>query len=188
VAQAPGARGVVAVLAGQVHGAWDVRKVHTYRLDAFDSGDAGPIAQIEEGRLRQHRAWPDGEASGIARLPADPAAWPRVEIVTSHAGACGALVRLLMEAKVHGIVVAGTGNGSLHHALEAALLDAQTAGIAVLRSSRCLGGSVIDATPPVLASAGALTPVQARIELMLRALCGDAEVNAGADARPSPSR
>ena len=33
-----------------------------------------------------------------------------------------------------------------------------------------------------------LTPVQARIELMLRVLCGDADVNAGAGARPSPSR
>ena len=184
VAQTPGARGVVAVLAGKVHGAWDVRKVHTYRLDAFDSGDAGPIAQIEEGRLRQHRAWPDGEAIGMARLPADAALWPRVEIVTSHAGASGALVRLLMQAKVQGIVVAGTGNGSLHHALEAALLDAQAAGIAILRSSRCLDGSVIDAIPAALPSAGALTPVQARIELMLRAL----SVNPGAGARPSPSR
>jgi len=41
VASWPGARGVVAVLAGRVHGARDVRKVHTYRVDAFASGDAG---------------------------------------------------------------------------------------------------------------------------------------------------
>src|SRR5438132_2292849 len=41
VARAPGARGVVAVLAGVVHGAREVRKVHPYRVDAFGSGDAG---------------------------------------------------------------------------------------------------------------------------------------------------
>ena len=41
--------GVVAVCAGTVHGALDVQKVHTYRLDAFDSGDAGPVAYVEEG-------------------------------------------------------------------------------------------------------------------------------------------
>jgi len=39
----------------------------------------------------------------------------------------------------------------------------------VLRASRCLDGSVIDApgTAPALRSAQALTPVQARIELVL---------------------
>ncbi|MEP7294768.1 MAG: asparaginase [Burkholderiales bacterium] len=170
VARTPCARGVVAVLAGAVHGAFDVRKVHTYRVDAFGSGDAGPIAHIEEGRVRQHRAWPGSEALGLERLPADAARWPRVEIVMSHAGAGGALVRALVDTGVQGIVVAGTGNGSLHHALEVALLEAQAAGIGVLRSSRCLNGAVIDASPNALASAGVLTPVQARIELMLQLL------------------
>jgi len=170
VAQAAGARGVVAVLAGAVHGAFDVRKVHTYRLDAFGSGDAGPVARIEEGRVRQHRAWPGGDALGLWRLPLDAAHWPRVEIVTSHAGAGGELVRALTATGVRGIVVAGTGNGSLHHALEAALLEAQAAGVSVLRSSRCLNGDVIDAGPNALASAGVLTPVQARIELLLQLL------------------
>jgi L-asparaginase len=172
VARTPGARGVVAVLAGTVHGALDVRKVHTYRLDAFDSGDAGPIAHVEEGCVRRHRAWPEGDAIGLARLPADPAHWPRVEIVMSHAGATGSLVRALVAAQVQGIVVAGTGNGSLHQALEAALLAAQAAGIAVLRSSRCADGAVIDAAPSTLRSAGSLTPAQARIELMLRCAIG----------------
>ena len=170
VARSTGARGVVAVLAGKVHSALDLRKVHTYRLDAFDSGDAGTLAQVEQGRLRQHRAWPGGEAFGLTRLPRDAEHWPQVEIVTSHAGSAGAIVAALRGAGVQGIVVAGTGNGSVHHALESALLQAQTAGVAVLRCSRCLGGSVIDATPPALPSAGALTPVQARIELMLQLL------------------
>ena len=68
------------------------------------------------------------------------------------------------------------GNGTLHQALDAALREAQAAGVAVLRCSRCLGGPVIDAddAAPGLASAGALTPVQARIELMLRMLAGAA--------------
>jgi L-asparaginase len=170
VARTPGAQGVVTVLAGTVHGGLDVRKVHTYRLDAFDSGDAGPIAHIEEGRLRQHRAWPTGTPLGLECLPAGAETWPRVEIITSHAGATAALVRALVAADVRGIVVAGTGNGSVHRELEPALLDAQTGGVAVLRCSRCLSGAVIDAAPPTLASAGALTPVQARIELMLHLL------------------
>ena len=168
VARAAGAKGVVAVLAGTVHSGLEVRKVHTYRLDAFDAGDAGALAQVEQGRLRRHRDWPGGEALGLARLPRDAAQWPQVEIVTSHAGATPTLVHALRQAGVQGIVVAGTGNGSLHHELEAALLEAQAAGVAVLRSSRCLVGSVTDAAG--LPAAGTLTPVQARIELMLRLL------------------
>ncbi len=170
VARHAGARGVVAVLAGRVHSGLEVRKVHPYRLDAFGSGEAGAIAQIEEGRIRRHREWPGGEPRGIGHLPGDVVNWPCVEIVTSHAGAGAALVQALRASGVQGIVVAGTGNGSLHHALEVALVDAQAAGVAVLRCTRCLDGSVLDddIAPSVLPSAGALTPVQARVELMLR--------------------
>ena len=170
VAQLAGAQGVVAVLAGQVHSAMDVRKQHPYRLDAFSSGDAGALGQMEEDVLRQHRPWPQGEALGLARLPADAALWPRVEVVMSYAGATGALVQALRQDGVQGIVVAATGNGSVHQALEAALLDAQAAGVRILRSTRCGGGAVIASAGDALAGAGALTPVQARIELMLQLL------------------
>ncbi|HEY0856583.1 MAG TPA: asparaginase [Albitalea sp.] len=169
VAQSPGACGVVAVFAGQVHSARDVRKVHTYRIDAFSSGDAGPIGVIEEGRLRLFRAWPEGEALGVHRLPDDDAAWPQVEIVTSHAGAGGAMVGALRAAGVQGIVVSGTGNGTLHHELDAALRDAQAHGVRVMRSSRCANGRVLP-TGDALPAADDLPPAKARVELMLQLL------------------
>jgi L-asparaginase len=165
LARESGARGVMAVLAGTVHSAWDVRKVHSYRVDAFGSGEAGPIARIEEGWVRRLRAWPAGEAIGLAVL-ASP--WPWVEIVTSHAGARADVVQAMVAAGVNGLVLAGTGNGSVHHALEAALVQAQHAGVAVLRSTRCLDGPVQMKPGDLLPSAGTLTPVQARIELMLQ--------------------
>jgi L-asparaginase len=168
VARTPGARGVVAVVAGTVHSAFDVRKRHTYRLDAFDSGDAGAIAQVEEGAVRQHRAWPEGVAAGLNVLPAEGAAWPRVEWITSHAGAAGAIVRVLVADGVHGLVVAGTGNGTLHRDLEAALREAVDQGVAVLRCTRCAEGVVLGQPQGRLPSAGALSPAQARIELMLQ--------------------
>lgn len=165
LAREDGARGVMAVLAGTVHSAWDVRKVHSYRVDAFGSGEAGPVARIEEGWVRRLRGWPAGEAIGLGVLAG---AWPWVEIVTSHAAARGELVRSMVAAGVKGLVVSGTGNGSVHHALEAALIEAQHAGVAVLRSTRCLDGPVQMKAGDVLPSAGTLTPVQARIELMLQ--------------------
>lgn len=167
VARSAGAKGVVAVMAGRVFGSLDVRKVHPYRLDAFEAGDAGAIAEVENGVLRRHRDWPAGEPLGLDRLPEAGGAWPWVEIVTSHAGARAAGVRALGAAGVAGLVVAATGNGTVHRALEAALADAEAAGVRVVRSTRCLNGSVLDAATTRWPSAGALTPVQARIALML---------------------
>ncbi len=166
LAREPGAHGVMAVLAGTVHSAMAVRKVHSYRVDAFGSGDAGVLARIEEGRVRRLREWPAGTPLGLAAL--DAGGWPWVEIVTSHAGARPDAVRALVSAGVKGLVAAGTGNGSLHHALEEALVEAQAAGVVVWRSTRCLDGPVQAKPADRLPSAGALTPVQARIELMLQ--------------------
>lgn len=165
-----GIGGVLVVLAGSVHGAAAVTKRHPYRADAFHSGDAGRLACIEEGRLTVFRPWPQAPAAiGIDALPADPADWPRVEIVTSHAGARGNLVRALCAAgAVDGLVVAGTGNGTVHRALLAALRDAQAAGVAVLLASRCAEGRIVGTPDCGLPWVADLSPVKARIELMLR--------------------
>lgn len=176
VAATPGAQGVTAVCAGTVLGAFDVQKVHTYRLDAFDAGDAGPVGYVEEGEVRRMRDWPASKAgAALDRLPEDEAAWPRVEIVMSHAGASGALIHALRAdgtaaSPLRGLVLATTGNGTLHHALEAAALDAQQAGIAVLRATRCTQGRILPKLGDRLRDAGALTPVKARIALTLELL------------------
>ena len=179
VAATPGARGVVAVCAGTVHAATDVQKVHTYRLDPFSSGDAGPLGYVEEGSVRAVRDWP-GSQPAVA-LPQPVSASPRVEIVTSHAGARSALVDTLVRERqaggagaVQGLVLAATGNGTLHHELEAAALRAQDAGIAVLRATRCGNGRILPKPDDALRDAGGLSPVKARIALMLELLAAAA--------------
>jgi L-asparaginase len=170
VAQAAGARGVVVVCAGTIHGAADVTKQHTYRLDAFSSGDAGPIGYVEEGQCRLTRNWPEaGPGLPVRTLQAMSTAsqWPRVEIVMSHAGASGGLVDALVAQGIAGLVVASTGNGTVHHELEAALIKAQARGVKILRATRCAQGRVIERPDDALAGAGALSPVKARIALML---------------------
>jgi L-asparaginase len=170
VARSPGARGVLAVLDGLVHGAAEVRKAHPYRLDAFSSGDAGPIAIVEAAMLQRLRDWPCGEPLGVACIERAVEEWPRVELVTSHAGASGDIVRALCMTGVDGLVVAGSGNGTVHHRLHAALLEAQAKGVQVWRSSRCNDGRVSSDPDNALPSAGGLTAIKARVELMLRLL------------------
>lgn len=175
VAATRGARGVTVVCAGAIHAGVDIQKVHTYRLDAFGSGDAGPVGYVEEGEARLVRPWPQGGTLPVAKLfGAAEVQCPRVEIVMSHAGAGGAVIEALLQAgaadPLRGLVLAATGNGTLHHALEAAALKAQDAGIAVLRATRCPNGRILPKTGDLLRDAGALTPVKARIALMLELL------------------
>jgi L-asparaginase len=168
VATTPGARGVVAVSAGAIRGAVDLAKEHSYRLDAFGSGDAGPIGYVEAGQVRLLREWPQSsDARPVLQRVEKTAAWPRVEIVLSHAGAGGALVDALAGQAVQGLVVAGTGNGSVHRDLEAALRRAAAAGVKVVRSSRCPQGRILARPDDAFADSAGLSPVKARIALML---------------------
>lgn len=179
VAAMPGLAGVLAVCAGTIHGAQAVQKVHTYRLDAFSSGDLGPVGVVEEGCVVLAHGGPGAPQASPAREAmqriAAGAPWPRVEIVLSHAGTGGLLVDALLRERaespatgVQGIVLAGTGNATLHRELEAAAARAQAAGVAVVRATRCAFGRVLPASEAgALPDAGGLSPVKARIALML---------------------
>lgn len=173
--------GVVVVCGGLMHRAEHVAKVHSYRVDAFDSGDAGPVACVEEGELRWFHepvaATPTSFNSRLLDKVLAVEALPRVDIVTSHADADGGMVEALLSAGdrnpdllPRGLVVAATGNGTVHRALADALASAQARGVRVVRSTRCARGRVIpDAANPFPDSAG-LSPVKARLALALELL------------------
>lgn len=182
VACHPGASGVVLVCAGQIHSALDVQKLHSWQLDAFSSGEAGAIGRVRQGRLDLWRNWPSGLVkfdSGAIENIASTSEWPRVEVLLSHGAACGATVDALVApdvaarsgaAPVRGLVVAGTGGGTVHQALEAALRRAQDAGVRVLRSSRCALGSASARPGDAFSAVPGLTPAKARLALMLELL------------------
>jgi L-asparaginase len=180
VARHPSACGVLVVLQQQVLAGADLRKLHGYRLDAFSAGDAGPVALVQDalvqdGQLRQLRAWPTqplhAAAAGLAVGAPAPQHWPAVDVLLSHAGVTGRVLAAAVASGAQGIVLAGTGNGTVHSSLLAAALQAQARGVVVRRASRCWAGGVVGQVTagPLgqIASCGVLTPVQARIELML---------------------
>lgn len=194
-ALADGVQGVLVAFASQVWAGAEVRKSHTFRLDAFDGGDASPLARVDDGVVVALRPWPglgravglqasllDAPPLGVALL--EPAVWPRVHIVLNHAGADGTLVDALLGVApqaaqplvaetsraclVDGLVVAGTGNCTLHHDLEAALCRAEARGVRILRVTRVARGGVREKASDRWPSAGSLTPAQARVELLLQ--------------------
>ncbi len=155
--QKPAAKGVTVVCAGQVHAGDALQKSHSHQRNPFTSQALGshPAAL---------------QVPSVAQVLACHH-WPRVELVLNHAGADGRLVRaLLAHDAPQGWVAAGTGNGTLHHDLEAALLEAQKQGAHVLRASRCAWGGVQSRVTDVFPHAGALTAVQARVALLLHLL------------------
>ncbi len=193
-ADTPGCAGVVVVFAGVVHHALRVQKQFTYRVDAFGSGEGGPLGVVEEAAVRWFaesppqpsrgstappQSDPDGafETRLLQRMQSHP--WPRVEIVLSYAGVSAANIDALLSVEaaadgtevLRGLVIAGTGNGTVHQHLEAAARRAQARGVVVWRASRCPWGTVVSGTNPgALPDAGSLSPVKARIALQLQLL------------------
>ncbi|HEY9025597.1 MAG TPA: asparaginase [Burkholderiaceae bacterium] len=170
VAGTAGARGVSVVFGGAAWAAVGLRKVHTLQTGAFAGSDCGPIARLEGGVLRRFRDWPAGEALGLDRIAAEPARWPRVEIVLNHAGADGRLVDDAVIAGTAGIVVAGTGHGTVSTRMEEALARARGEGVRVARASRCAFGPVLPRDAGDTEASGELSAVQARVELQLALL------------------
>ena len=69
-----------------------------------------------------------------------------------------------------GLVVAATGNGTVHRDLLEALFEAVAAGVVVVRATRCARGRVIPDAANALADSWGLSPVKARLALALRLL------------------
>ncbi|MBL3964024.1 L-asparaginase, partial [Burkholderia sp. KCJ3K979] len=123
---------------------------------------------VQDGRVEFARRVTRTRDTQLAIAPT----WPPVEVVASYAGVTRTAVDALVAAGVRGLVVAGTGNGSIHATLQTALADAVNAGVAVVRASRVGSGHVMRngaASDDALGfvSAGSLHPFKARVLLML---------------------
>jgi L-asparaginase len=174
-----GQAGVVAVMAGAVWPGRAVRKAHSWHIDAFDGGDEAPLALVTDGGIVEGDApWPAPGRAGWACVRETPTP-PRVEIVTSHAGADGQLVEALLAQRsatkddghrLKGLVVAGTGHGTTHQGLSKVLVLAEQQGVSVWRSTRVARGGVQAREGDRWPAAGTLTVAQARVALILALL------------------
>lgn len=172
VAADPGARGqgVLVVLNNLIHGAREVTKVNTQRVEAFASPDAGPLGFVQDARVGWYRRPARPHTTESELMWSHPL--PVVEILYGYAGASTRLVDAVVDAGAAGIVFAGTGNGSLSEAMEEALARAHARGVAVVRSSRVGSGYVmrngdVNDDARGFVAADNLNPAKARVLLML---------------------
>ena len=161
--------GVWMVSAGEIHHSQHVQKVHPTRLNAFDSGEAGIAGTVFKDQVSWRPEFaPVVQPNPImlSHLP-EPAAWPWVEVIMNHVQASSKVVDLLVNAGVKGIVVAGTGNGSVGTELKEGLMRAQQAGVQIRVASRCNQGPVIVTASHNFSVLAGLNPVKARVALIL---------------------
>lgn len=163
--------GVLVVLNNEVWSARDVSKTNTYRLQTFQSMNAGPLGTVDPDyrvRLLHRPVRKHTVQSMWANESFD--ALPRVDIVYSYAGADGVMIDALIAAGAEGIVIAGTGAGRCSPLEEEAIERAVQAGIVVAMSSRVGSGVVIpiDAYAHIpFVTTDTLSPQKARILLKL---------------------
>jgi L-asparaginase len=95
-----------------IFNARDVTKNSTYRVEAFQSRDLGPLGVSDgDGKIvyyhqatRKHTVETEFDVSHLQSLP-------RVDIVVSYVGADGAMIAAAAHAGARGIVSAATGAG-----------------------------------------------------------------------------
>jgi L-asparaginase len=101
------ARGVLVVLAGEIHRARDVRKMHTSSLAAFESPGSGPVGSVTEGRVYL----PSVPASSRRPLIPRASPTPKVTLLRLSLGDDPALIDAVASIDVDGLVVEVYGAG-----------------------------------------------------------------------------
>jgi L-asparaginase len=174
VAADPASRGCgcLLVMNDTIFNGRDVTKNSTYRVEAFQSRDMGPLGFADaDGKViyyhrptRKHTVDAEFDVRGRQSLP-------RVDIVLSYVGADGALIEAAAKAGAKGIVSAATGAGRPTPAEDAAFDKAyKEKGMLMCLCSRVASGRVVRS--PGLAKRGFvagdnLQPWKARILLSL---------------------
>ncbi len=172
------AYGPVVVHQDEVHLARWVTKVHSARVAAFGSPQAGPVAAVVEDAVVPLL----GPAPTSDRLSANAAPDRRVELLWAVAGADGLMVDAIGPL-VDGLVVAGTGGGHVAPPLAEALVRLCETGRPVVLASRCGApqvlahsyagpGSETQLLADGLVSAGSLSPLKARLRLIFALSAG----------------
>ena len=176
VAIAPEAagKGVMVVMNGQINAARDVTKTNTSQVETFRGLEFGALGVVDAEKVRFYRAPLRRQTITVN----SGTQLGRVEIVMSHAGADGLLIRsLLRDGGVQGLVIAGHGLGSVPGAMFDAIQEARAQGIPVVISTRVPTGRIFSLSAAKGSSlalkrigcvlADNLSPQKARILLML---------------------
>lgn len=164
-------KGVLVAMNDEINGARDVTKTNTSTVSTFKAPELGLLGYMAAGKPeflksseKKHTYNSEFDIQKLDKLP-------RVDIVYSYVNADGVAVDAFSKAGAKGIILAGTGNGSMHDNAFPSLAKASESGIVVVRSART-GNGMVTISHQEWADAGllegnTLNPQKARILLQL---------------------
>ena len=135
-------QGVLVMMNDEIYSGRDVTKTNTANVATFKATNGGPLGFIVGSEvhyyyrsMRPHTLQSEFDVTGVTALP-------RVDIIYTHIGEDRVFVDAALAAGARGLIYAGSGMGSIHEAVEAALAEAVSRGVVVVRSSRTGSGIV----------------------------------------------
>ncbi|MBZ7970689.1 type II asparaginase [Campylobacter sp. RM3125] len=164
-------KGVMIAMDDKILGARGVVKTHTLNVDAFTSPNFGNLGYIVDGKVffyntisKDHTTKTPFDVSKLKTLP-------KVDILYTYSNdGSGVAAKALFENGTQGLVIAGSGAGSIHENQKEVLKDLIKKGLKVVVSTRVVAGSVAinkDDQNLGFISAQNLNPQKARVLLML---------------------
>ncbi|EPP1164294.1 type II asparaginase [Campylobacter jejuni] len=164
-------KGVMVAINDKILSARGVVKTHSLNVDAFSSPDFGDLGYIVDGKVffynnvtKAHTKNAPFDVSKLTSLP-------KVDILYSYSNdGSGVAAKALFEHGTKGIVVAGSGAGSIHTNQKDVLKELLKKGLKVVVSSRVVAGcvAVSDSDEKLgFISAEDLNPQKARVLLIL---------------------
>lgn len=135
-------QGVLVVMNDEIYGGRDVMKTNTANVATFKAPNGGALGYIVGGEVRYYYRSVRPHTLAAEFAISNVTALPRVDIIYAHIGQDRVLVDAACAAGARGLVYAGSGMGSIHGAVEAALAEAVQSGVVVVRSSRTGSGRV----------------------------------------------
>lgn len=192
------AKGVMIAMAGKILSPRYASKAHTHRLDAFCAPSV--LGSVRNGKVKFAKLPKSPNLSTLPKLAKkspnlskskkpskaflqpflqnrapfcvrDCLALPKVDILYSYSNDGSAVAaKAFFASGAQGLVIAGSGAGSIHQAHKNALKELILQGVVVVVSSRINGGRVVLKEADKKAgfvSAGGLNPQKARVLLML---------------------
>lgn len=172
--------GALVVMNDQIFAADQACKAHTARTDAFIARNGAPIGVMADGkphwRLDPSRL-AETRPSLATHFKVLPSSLPRVDMLAQQVDVDVDIVEWMLAHGARGIVVAGTGHGSISDPLQAALRRAVASGCMVVRASRVacgpvLRGASVDDDAQGFVAAGFVSPHKARLITALALAAG----------------
>jgi len=164
-------RGALVVMNDAIFAGRDVTKTNTYRVQAFQGRDLGPLGYADaDGKIiyfhrteKKHTLETEFEVRNLQVLP-------RVDVVVSYVGADGVMIDAAIAAGAKGIVSAGTGAGRPTPKEDEAFDRATHKGVIVCIGSRVGSGRVVRSPGLIrrgIVATDNLQPWKARVLLCL---------------------